>query len=312
MKRSLNPSLRPISALAGLALCTALAGPVNAQSALAIGRVRPVPSDLSYVRVADTVRHLVFRVYFDSTGEGAARRAIPLLADVYTELARRTGASAARVEWAAVAFVAHPDSAPTRLGDEVRWVVPVLRSGALGDDGERVLYRVVPHEQVHAIQRSLAGDLPRWFSEGQATWASVPVTDRLHPALGRVQRAELRDAHGNTPRRLSAWGGVIVRREAVLRQLTPEQRARAEQDSSYQPPGPFSFTPSDFMSDESDLLARYGAAFALFTDLEGERGPAALRAWMRELWREPAALTNARLVETARRRLGVDLAPRLR
>ncbi|MFC5547962.1 hypothetical protein [Massilia aerilata] len=47
------------------------------------------------------------------------------------------------------------------------------------------------------------------------------------------------------------------------------------------PPGPFSFGPGDFVEDDGNGTARYGAALALFTGLEQRHGRAAVQDWVR-------------------------------
>ena len=288
------------------------ASALHAQSSIVITRPRSAPGDILGVRVIDPARRLVFRVYFDSTGRAAAFRAIPTIADMYETLSQSVGADPARVVWAAVAFVGDTSYLPPRNNGEVRWSVNVEPSGELGTRGETDLYLTVPHEQVHSLQNSLSEGAPRWFQEGQAEWAGLRVTDRLRPALAARKRQEDVAAYAGLPRRLAAWGGVTVKREAILRQMTPEQRARQAVDSTYQPPGPWKFNPSDFVSDESATAARYGAALALFTELERARGSSQFVNWNGRLWDEPKPLTTEALTASIQEHFGFDIRPRLR
>jgi hypothetical protein len=259
----------------------------------------------------DLDRHLVFRVYFDSTSRAVALTAIPVIADIYATLSQSVGADPAKVEWAAVAFVSDTAYLPPRNTGEVRWGVTVEASGVLGPRGETDLYLTLPHEQVHSIQNSLTEGCPRWFEEGQAEWAGLRITDRQRPSLAAKRRQEDAAAYAGLPRRLASWGSVTVKREAILRQMTPEQRARQAQDSTYMPPGPWKFGPSDFISDESEAAARYGAALALFSELE-RRGSNQLVNWYHGLWDEPKPLTTESLTASIREHLGLDIGPRLR
>jgi len=288
------------------------ASALHAQSSIAVTRPRAISGDLFGVRVMDPDRRLVFRVYFDSAGRALALKEIPTIVDMYASLSQSVGADPSQVEWAAVAFVRDTGYMPPRNTGEVRWSVTVEPSGLLGARGETDLYLTLPHEQVHSIQNSLSGGAPRWFQEGQAEWAGLRITDRLRPSLATRKRQEDDVAYAGLPRRLAAWGGVRVKREAILRQMTPEQRARQAQDSTYMPPGPWKFGPDDFVSDESETAARYGAALALFSELERARGSKQLVDWYHRLWDEPKTLTTESLTASIREHFGLDIAPRLR
>jgi hypothetical protein len=299
---------RPLLALAILFGACAL----HAQSSIVVTRPRSARGDILGVRVMDLDQRLVFRVYFDSTSQAVALKAIPAIDSIYAMLSQNLGADPAKVVWAAVAFVTDTAYLPPRNNAEVRWTVNVEPSGELGSRGETDLYLTLPHEQVHSLQNSLTEGAPRWFQEGQAEWAGLRITDRLRPALAAKKRQEDSAAYGGLPRRLAAWGGVTVKREAMLRQMTAEQRTRLAADSTYQPPGPWKFNPSDFLSDESETAARYGAALALFTELERAGGSSQLIDWYHRLWDEPRRLTTQSLTASIREYLGLDIAPRLR
>ena len=288
-----------------LALTQAVRPPIE------VTRARTASGDLASVRVFDAPRHLTFRVYYDSVSAHVALAAIDVLDDIYSDLARITGAAPGKVEWAAVAFVANSAYDPPRIGNEVRWSIVVDPDGTLGTRGERDLFQVLPHEQVHAVQSSLSLGLPRWFSEGQAEWAGMQVTNAWRPGLAATRSHETASASLGS-HRLAAWGGVIVSQDAILRQMTPAQREHHARDSTWMPPGPYKFGPADLVSDESDALGRYGAASALFAELEAARGAPALESWFATLWREPAKWTTPALVESIRNTLGVDVEPKLR
>jgi hypothetical protein len=306
------PKVRIVQS-ASLALAIVLGVPaLRAQSSMVVTRARSARGDILAVRVMDPDQHLVFHVYFDSASQAVAFKTIPTIDSIYAMLSRNLGADPARVEWAAVAFVTDTAYLPPRNNGEVRWSVKVEPSGELGPQGETDLYLTLPHEQVHSLQNSLTDGAPRWFQEGQAQWAGLRVTDRLRPALAAQKRQEDSAAYAGLPRRLAAWGGVIVKREAILRQMTAEQRARLAADSTYQPPGPWKFSPSDFISDESATPARYGAALALFTELERARGLSQLVNWYRQLWVEPKLLTTKSLTASVQEYFGLDIGSRLR
>lgn len=301
----------PQSTLLALAILLG-ASALHAQSSIVVTRPTAASGDILGVRVMDPERRLVFRVYFDSDSRAIALKTIPTIAAMYATLSQSVGADPAKVVWAAVAFVRDTAYLPPRNTGEVRWSVNVEPSGELGARGETDLYLTLPHEQAHSLQNSLSEGAPRWFQEGQAEWAGLRVTDHLRPALAARKRQEDAAAYAGLPRRLAAWGGVTVKREAILRQMTPEQRARQAVDSTYQPPGPWKFSPSDFVSDESETAARYGAALALFTELERARGSSQLINWYHRLWDEPRLLTTESLIASIREYFGLDVAPRLR
>jgi len=288
------------------------ASALHAQPSIVVTRARSTRGDLLGVRVMDPDRRLVFRVYFDSTCRAVALKAIPTIANMYAMLSQSVGADPSQIEWAALAFVTDTAYVPPRNAGEIRWSVTVEPSGVLGTRGEHDLYLTVPHEQVHSIQNSLSEGAPRWFQEGQAEWAGLRVTQTWRPLLAAKKREEDAAAYAGLPRQLAAWGSVRVKREAILRQMTPEQRARQAQDSTYTPPGPWKFGPSDFVSDESETAARYGAALALFYELERAGGSSQLVNWNHRLWDEPKVLTTKLLTASIREYFGLDIAPRLR
>ncbi len=288
------------------------ASALHAQSSIVVTRPRAISGDLFGVRVMDSERRLVFRIYFDSASRAVALKAVPIIADMYATLSQSVGADPGQVEWAGVAFVRDSSYVPPRNNGEVRWSVTVEPSGLLGTRGETDLYLTLPHEQVHSIQHSLSEGAPRWFQEGQAEWAGLRITDRLRPSLAARKRQEDDVAYAGLPRRLAGWGGVKVKPEAILRQMTPEQRARQARDSTYMPPGPWKFGPEDFVSDESETAARYGAALAVFSEIERARGSSQLVDWYHRLWDESKPLTTESLTASIREHFGLDIAPRLR
>ena len=256
---------------------------------------------------------LSFPVYFDPTDKDVADAAAGDLATAYRIVAEAVGVSAAQVTWAQVAFPRDPRYQPPRHQELTRWTVPLDPDGTLGSVGKSALYQLVPHEQVHSVQRNF-GRLPRWYAEGMATWAGLKATSVLAPHIEAERRAilarERRDA--TEPPNLMEWGGISVKPEAVLRQMTPEQRERKAADPSYSPPGPFSFTPDDFVSDESNTGARYAASLALFEAIEAEAGTEKVTAWIVEVGRLPDPKKSEDIIRLAKEVTGVDIAIMLR
>jgi hypothetical protein len=273
--------------------------------------VRPRGDDLPGIRVVDRVSGAVIRVYYEGEVEGLARRYVPTLVSMYAELAHLVAADPGEIVWSAVAFVQDPDWVPPRHPGEVRWSVLVDSLEELGPRGRQDLFRTLPHEQVHAIQHALSPGLPRWFSEGMAEWAGLHVTNRFAPELAEGRRARLHAAFESLGENLnlSGWGGVTVRREAILRQVTPDQRARMESDPSYMPPGPFRFGPEDMISDEANTPARYGGSLALFEMIERTVGREDMHAWLGAVWQAGKRLNTEELITLAEDHTGVDLRP---
>lgn len=278
---------------------------------LKIAQLRTQTDDLPVLRTVDLMTGMVYRTYYDAAVEEVTHTFISDMAAMYRELAHLVAADPGLVEWAAVAFIKDSAYVPPRHGREVRWSILIDNSGQLGSAGITDFYQILPHEQVHAVQGTFKPGLPRWFSEGMAEWAGLQVTQRRQPDLAERRRADLRHAYEsiNGPLDLSAWGGVTVKREAFLRQVTSEQRARIEVDSTYSPPGPFNFSPDDFISDESNTLARYGGSLALFEMLEAAAGHEKMRSWFRAVWQADGRLNTEALISLANEHTGIDLHP---
>ena len=89
---------------------------------------------------------------------------------MYRNLAQFAAVDPDRVEWAAVVFTTTAQYQPPRVGNEVRWTVQVSPAGKLDAQGEADLYGTIAHEQVHAVQKSYPGKLPRWFGVDPISW----------------------------------------------------------------------------------------------------------------------------------------------
>lgn len=270
------------------------------------------------IRARDEESGLTFSVYHDRGSAKLASANVQYLASAYLRVAELVGVAASEATWAAVVFSQDPGYRPsTNLDGETRWKVAVAPDGSLGAQGEHDLYIVVPHEQAHATQRKA---LPRWFAEGQAEWAGLKVAEAWRPALAKSERERTAKARAEAkePLALSRWGGLVVKPEAIERQLTPEQRKRLETDpdDSWMSKLSFSFFAGDYVSDESNTVARYGAALALFDKLEAKAGMPAMRAWFRHVRELPAdsggKIRSDAIAGLASKNLDTDIAPDLR
>lgn len=277
-------------------------------STLSIRALPPDPADnLPGVQVTDT--ELSFSMFRDDPDAKVAGDAAVDLANAYRILADAVGVSATDVKWAQVSFTRNSNYRPPRHQDIARWTVPLEPDGMLGLRGQRDLYYVIPHEQVHAIQENF-GQLPRWYAEGMATWAGLKAAEVIQPHVAAEKRAELsreRDAV-TEPLKLTAWGGIRPRPEAILRQITAEQRQRMADEPGYMPPGPFNFGPDDMVSDESNTAARYAASLAVFEAMEAKAGADQMRAWIAEVTRLPDPKKSSDIARLANEVTGVDIS----
>jgi len=265
------------------------------------------PSDnLDGSRVTDAA--LSFSMFRDAGDVEVAEAAARDLATAYRIVAEAVGVSPADVTWDQVAFTRDPGYQPPRHEGLSRWTIPLDPAGRLGSEGKLALHYVVPHEQVHQIQRNF-GHLPRWYAEGMAVWAGLKATSELAPRLEAERRAFLaRERLAVTESlKLREWGGMTVKPEAILRQMTPEQRERKAADPDYLPPGPFSFAPDDIVSDESNTFARYAASLALFETIEAKAGPEQVRVWIAEVAKLPDPKKSEDIARIAKEVTGVDV-----
>jgi hypothetical protein len=315
-----EPRATPMEPAAGAAAAAI------ADDTFIVAPLRRVRDDLHGLRAIDRATGAVFRVYHDSVSSATARAAAVELRRVYQHVAGLMGVDAVRVDWSAVAFVADPDYTPPRTDREVRWHLETDSTGRLTEESARLLVHIMAHEQAHAVHMTFADEVPRWFSEGVAMWVELRTTESLWPELAAELRAKYEASAAASPVNLRGWGGTSVRPEAILRQVSPEQRERMERDPTYMPPGPFRFQPDDFLTDTKNEKARYAAALALFEmvereagvtrlrswRLEREDGTARLQAWLRAVWERGGAWSTPELVALAAALTGLDLGPYLR
>jgi hypothetical protein len=275
---------------------------------LQVAHVRTV-NDLPAYRVVNRNTGAVFTVYYDEASRPLAESQLVPLDGVLTEVARLAQVKAGEVNWGAVTFSAEEGHA--HRGPDVRWRVRTDAAGKLTPEGAKMLFNTLPHEQVHAAQKSRQLRLPTWFAEGQASWIGLKVTRRLDAALAKDWRDRALAASRAPDFRLDLanWTGPRVSGDVIRAQLPPEERARMERDPSYRPSGTFSFTIDQTLSDESQTLGRYGAALSLFERLEADAGAAAMDAWTRAVWAHPTTPTTPELVALAKAHTGRDIHP---
>ena len=230
--------------------------------------------DLASYTVTNQISQFSFKVYFDNELEEVASQSIPILNDLYSDLASNAGLQPSNITWAEVAFVTDEYYIPPRKNGAVRWKIVHEKSQKLSRSAIEAVYVFIGHEQTHSIQNVLSCKSPRWFDEGQAMWNELKVTKLWNNQIAIKERSRYETAYKSLKGDLDldSWGGIQVKPEAIQRQLTSEQKQKMKEDPSYSPPGPFSFGPDDLISDESNSEARYFTSLTIFEYLEKELG----------------------------------------
>lgn len=264
--------------------------------------------DLPFVQGTDKTTGATNRIYYARGLRGLAKSKATCWALELRLLAAFIPDDRRDVVWDALAFVTDERYAPDRSETaDRRWIIVVGAAAKLSLDG--FLVETMPHEQVHASQRRRGMRLPRWFEEGHAQWAGLKVTEAVAPITAALARSKASATPSSAVcRSLGAWGGTRVRPEAILRQLTPEDRHRYSIDPNFAPKGPFSFAPTDMITDGDDSECRYAASLNLFEGLEARHGEQAVKGWVTLVLASPTSDIEALAVE----RLGEDIRPMLR
>lgn len=271
--------------------------------------------DKSRQSVATEIRvhGLSFVVYSGQSDIPIVKNNSGLLSIVCRSLASSIGVEPGTVQWSEIVFTRDENYVPPRDKEAVvRWSVPLSKTGVLESIGREQLFSTIPHEQVHAIQGPF-GEIPRWFSEGMAEWAGLKATKLVAPDLyaKRKEQLDAAMASATAPLALKSWGGVKPKPEAMLRQLTPEQKQRMASDPGYFPPGPFIFGPADFISDESNTLARYAASLRVFEKIEQASSIAGMHAWFQSVRGLPSPKKTSDIVRLAKETTGVDISGKI-
>lgn len=288
---------------------------VQANAPVASGvEVQEVPSDdarLKLLRV--TARQGAFmHIYFDEDSEADARRYAGCFGTQLNLLVNETLDEREGAQWASVVFTADLKYIPPR-GEEIKthWVIFTDPKAFEGARPRAMVIETLPHEQVHDFQSRNGAITPLWFSEGHASWAGLRITGMLdHEAAKRDREQgllELRSAL--RPVNLAGWGQRRVKREAILRQVSPEDRARMESDPKFVPKGgSFTFTIDDFVSDESMAGARYAAALLMFDGLEQRHGADKVRRWVLDITSTSGEVTEAQLAASVKMHFDEELS----
>lgn len=266
--------------------------------------------DLPFLKVVVSRSGAWMNVYFDDEAQQIASARATCLGGQIALLEREMGDTRADAHWDDVVFTSQRAYAPPRgQGVATRWLVHTPDGGAISAEAQTMISLTLPHEQAHSYQSHAGARLPRWFSEGHATWAGLKVTAMIDPEIAATDGSKHEDelAAGSRPLALGEWGSVRPKREAILRQLTPEDRRRAEVDPSFMPSGSFQFGPDDLIGDESNSAARYAGAWKIFLGLEERHGADEVRAWVNDLITMRRSAGRDGIANSAQARFNEDL-----
>jgi len=265
--------------------------------------------DLPSFSVSNTTNNQSFNVYYTPKLKSVAFQSIEILDKMYAALANNAGLLPKEVKWAELAFVEDENYIPPRSEDVVRWKIVHSVQEELSDKAIEQIYLFISHEQTHSIQKRITCDLPRWFEEGQAMWNELKIAQNWNSSSYKKERQSFEQEYKQIEGKLNldGWGGMMVKPEAIERQLTPEQKQKMKDDPNYSPPGPFSFGPGDLMSDESNTGARYFASLTIFELLEKRLGNDKLKSLFKDVY-TMTSCNSAELKEIIKSNYGVDLS----
>lgn len=298
-----------------LLACSAVLGERPQRPGLSIVDEDQVEDELRSLRVTVRETGAFMRIYYDTGSERIAWARAACLGEQIAAVARAVGDERQGAEWDSVVFTQNPDYIPPRGNDLVtRWVIQVASNGTLNLISHYMVVSTMPHEQVHNWQRRNGGSRPRWIDEGHATW----IASRITPAFDPIVAAKTNRSRQNAlaafegPLNLAQWGSVIPKREAIMRQVSPQDRARMEADPDYHPTGAFTFRPDDFETDMTSNEASYPASSAVFVGLAQKHGEEAVRAWMAELTASQREIGPEVIAESIARHFGERVSEILR
>lgn len=300
----------PIQAKAEMAECAAAHGASPAISGVQIEEALSDDPDLKMLRITGR-RGSFMHVYFDAGSEAVARQYAACLGTQLNLLSTELLDEREGVQWDSVVFSSAADYTPSSAaGLKRRWVISTDPSAFHGVAPRPMVLETMPHEQVHEYQSRNGAELPLWFSEGHASWAGLKITSMLDPEAGKSGRDKtLNDADLDpVPADLANWGNRRPKREAMLRQVSPEDRAKMEADPTYIPNATFQFTLDDFESDESKTIERYAASLLVFEGLEARHGADKVRRWAADITSGADVVSEGMLATSIKAHFGADMA----
>jgi hypothetical protein len=298
---------------------SACAAPIDERPELKDISIEPLeaaPGDLPKLRITDRRSGGWLLAYYDAAGERVAYARAACLGAQLRLLATELGEVAPHQEWFSPVFTTNTNYVAPARQSVTRWTIPLEAGGRLAKQGQSMLVLTILHEQVHKFQKRAGTELPRWLEEGHAEWISRKVRRLLSPTAEQADEDVFRSAFeaSTPPLALGSWGGMRVKREAIMRQVPPEERIKMEADPAYTAPlsgRSFSIGPDDVTSDESNLKARYEASWRLFRDIEAVHGQSAVQSWVAQLTARPGRVDGAAAISSAREALHEELSERL-
>lgn len=301
--------MQPAQAKGAMAECSASQSATPLVSGVEVEEVPSDISDFEMLRVSAR-RGAFMHVYFDPQSETAARQYSTCLGTQLNLLAAELLDERDDAQWYSVIFTSDKDYAPSSsAGVKARWIISTNPAAPLGSDPHAMVLETMPHEQVHDYQTRNRAKLPLWVLEGHATWVGLRITTMLDPQIGQSKREETlsRVDLKAVPAKLAEWGDRRPKREAMLRQVSPEDRAKMEADPAYIPNVPFRFTLDDFESDEVRTLERYAASLLIFEGLEKRHGADKVRQWIAEITASSGNVSNDQLAASIKMHFGEEL-----
>jgi hypothetical protein len=284
--------------------CVAAVGKRPSLDGIVVQRLAAAPGDLPKLRISDRQSGGWLLAYYDAAGERAAYARAACLGAQLRLFAVELGRAASRRQWFSTVFTTKADyvAPPNQIVN--RWTVPLTADGQLGEKGQLMIVLIMPHEQAHSFQGRAGAELPRWVGEGHAEWIGRKITWLLSPRAAQVSEESYERTleASRQPVKLRSWGGVQVKREAIMRQVPVDERRKMEADPGYTAPlsgRSFSFGPGDVTSDEGNLKARYEASWRIFRDLETAHGQQAVQSWIAQLTARPGKVDGSTAVENA-------------
>lgn len=298
------------------AACSAPVGKRPRLNDILVERLAAAPEDLPKLRITDRKSGGWLLAYYDQTGEHAAyARAACLGAQLRLAAVELREANFQR-QWFSIVFTSDASYVAPANQTVTRWTIPLEPDGRLGNRGQSKIVLTIPHEQIHCFQKRAGAQLPRWIEEGHAEWIGRKISRLLSPDAAR--ESEERTGHvleaSRQPVALRSWGAMRVKREAIMRQVPPEERRKMEADPMYIAPltgRSFSFGPDDVTSDESNVGPRYEASWRTFRDLETAHDQLAVQRWITHLTARPGRVDDASAIKDAGEMLHDDLNKRL-
>jgi len=297
--------------------CRAAVGQNPGVDGIRIANVAAQDRDLPFLRITDERSGGWMKLYYDPTSQRAAIARAACLGAQLRLLQAEIGGVWPNNQWSSVVMTTNA-SYTTPAGETItRWHVRTLPDGTLDEMAQKIIVITMPHEQVHRFQSRAGSVTPRWFHEGHAEWIGLKISTVIAPADARQREVEQAAAlrSSTSPVALLQWGGIRVKRAAIMRQVTDIERGKMEADPKYNPPRSgqaLVFGPNDLINDDGNEPARYQAAWQVFRDLETAHGKIKINQWVEEITLRAGRPDMSAIVATAKADLGDDLVKRLR